>query len=154
MLCMLRRYRAHLMLSNTRPFIDELERALPSRPFTVELWDGTRLASTNGVGPTFTVRSPRALGHALRAPGQLGLGRAYVSGELAVDDMDRVIDLLSTWQPPPIDGATKRRLALAAVRAHGVGRPPSPPQVELRPRGTRHSIARDARSVQHHYNVG
>ena len=69
------------MLSNTRPFIDELERALPSRPFTVELWDGTRLASTNGGGPTFSVRSPQALAHALRAPGQLGLGRAYVSGD-------------------------------------------------------------------------
>ena len=25
---------------------------------------------------------------------------------------------------------------------------------ELRPRGTRHSIARDARSVRHHYDVG
>ena len=70
------------MLSNTRPFIDELERALPSRPFAVELWDGTRLASTNGGGgPTFSVRSPDALAHALRAPGQLGLGRAYVSGD-------------------------------------------------------------------------
>src|SRR5829696_4433016 len=153
MLCMLRRYRAHLMLSNTRPFIDELERALPSRPFTVELWDGTRLASTNGVGPTFSVHSPQALAHALRAPGQLGLGRAYVSGELAVDDLDEVLELLDTWEPPPIERREQARLALAALRACGLVRPPAVPTAELRPRGRRHSPERDARSVRHHYDV-
>jgi cyclopropane-fatty-acyl-phospholipid synthase len=136
---------------------EEIARALPDRPFRIDWWDGPSTPSTlNGgpPGPTFTVRSPQAIGHALRAPGQLGLGRAYVSGELAVDDIDAVIDLLATWKPPPIDAASKRRLALAAARAHGVGLPPSPPQVELRPRGTRHSAARDARSVRHHYDVG
>ena len=54
------RYLGNAMLSNTRPFIGELERALPSRPFAVELWDGSRLASTNGGGPTFSVHSPQA----------------------------------------------------------------------------------------------
>jgi cyclopropane-fatty-acyl-phospholipid synthase len=133
----------------------EIERALPDRPFTIAWWDGTTTPSTNGsAGPTFTARSPQALGHVLRAPGQLGLGRAYVSGELEVDDMDAVIDLLSTWKPPAIDGAEKRRLMLAAVRAHGIAKLPSPPRVELRPRGARHSIARDKRSVTHHYDVG
>jgi cyclopropane-fatty-acyl-phospholipid synthase len=134
----------------------EIERALPDRPFTIRWWDGAVTPSTNGngSGPTFTVRSPRALGHALRAPGQLGLGRAYVSGEVMVDDMDGTVDLLSTWQPPAIDAATKRRLMLAALRANGLTPPPTPPTAELRPRGTRHSIARDARSVRHHYDVG
>ena len=141
------------MLSNTAPFIDELERALPSRPFTVELWDGTRLASTNGGGPTFRVRSPQALAHALRAPGQLGLGRAYVSGELAVDDLDEVLELLDTWEPPPIERRERARLALAALRACGLLRPPAVPTAELRPRGRRHSPERDARSVRHHYDV-
>jgi cyclopropane-fatty-acyl-phospholipid synthase len=136
---------------------EEITRALPERPFRIDWWDGASTpATTNGgrPGPTFTVRSPRAIGHALRAPGQLGIGRAYVSGDLAVDDIDAVIDLLTSWNPPAIDGATKRRLALAAARAHGVARPPALPKVELRPRGTRHSRARDARSVRHHYDVG
>jgi cyclopropane-fatty-acyl-phospholipid synthase len=141
------------MLSKTQPFIDELERALPSRPFAVELWDGTRLASTNGGGPTFSVRSPDALAHALRAPGQLGLGRAYVSGELAVDDLDEVLELLDSWEPPPLDRRAQARLALAAVRATGLVRPPAVPKTELRPRGRRHSPERDARSVRHHYDV-
>jgi len=142
--------------ARTAPLRTQLEAALPERPFTVRFWDGSDLPATsgNGSGPTFTVRSPKALGHALRAPGQLGLGRAYVSGELEVDDIDRVIELLSTWQPPPVDRGAQARLALAAARAAGIQRPPTPPQAELRPRGKRHTAARDARSVRHHYNVG
>jgi cyclopropane-fatty-acyl-phospholipid synthase len=141
------------MLSNTRPFIDELQRALPSRPFAVQLWDGTRLPSTNGGGPTFRVHSPEALAHALRAPGQLGLGRAYVSGALTVDDLDEVLELLDRWEPPPLDRREQARLAFAALRAVGVMRPPAVPKAELRPRGRRHSPERDARSVRHHYDV-
>jgi cyclopropane-fatty-acyl-phospholipid synthase len=132
----------------------EIERALPDRPFSIDWWDGGRTAPTRNGAAGFTVRSPQAIGHALRAPGQLGLGRAYVSGELAVSDLDAVIDLLSTWTPPPIDAARKRRLLAAAVRAHGVAALPARPAAELRPRGTRHSAARDARSVRHHYDVG
>ncbi|MGH2500368.1 MAG: SAM-dependent methyltransferase, partial [Candidatus Limnocylindria bacterium] len=59
----------------------------------------------------FAVRSPDALAHALRAPGQLGLGRAYVSGALEVDDVDAVLELLDSWQPPPLDGPARARLA-------------------------------------------
>jgi cyclopropane-fatty-acyl-phospholipid synthase len=99
------------------------------------------------------VRSPDALAHALRAPGQLGLGRAYVSGALDVDDVDAVLELLDSWQPPPIDGRTRARLGLAAARATGVRKPPPVPAAELRPRGRRHSRARDARAVRHHYDV-
>src|SRR5205809_338705 len=102
----------------------ELERAVPERPFAVEFWDGTRLPSTDGAGPAFLVRSPAAIAHALRAPGQLGLGRAYVSGALEVADLDSLIELLATWKPPPLDRSTRTRLALAAVRACGLERPP------------------------------
>jgi cyclopropane-fatty-acyl-phospholipid synthase len=141
------------MLSRTQPFVDELSRAIPARPFTLELWDGSRLPSTNGGGPTFHIRSPDAFAHALRAPGQLGLGRAYVSGALAVDDLDEVLELLDGWEPPALDRRAQARLALAAARASGIRRPPPVPRAELRPRGRRHSQERDARSVRHHYDV-
>jgi cyclopropane-fatty-acyl-phospholipid synthase len=141
------------MLSNTKPFREELERAIPSRPFTVRLWDGTSVPSTNGGGPTFEVRSPNAFGHALRAPGQLGLGRAYVSGALAVDDLGQALEMLDEWQPPAVDGPTRARLMLAAARAFGLRRPPARPAAELRPSGRRHSVERDARAVRHHYDV-
>jgi cyclopropane-fatty-acyl-phospholipid synthase len=131
----------------------ELERALPERPFAVAFWDGTSLPATGADGPTFTLRSPAAVAHVLRAPGQLGLGRAYVAGALEVDDLDAVVRLLDTWKPPPIDTQRRVRLALAAVRAAGLTRPPHRPRSELVPRGTRHSKARDARAVRHHYDV-
>src|SRR3954462_14861388 len=60
----------------------ELADAFPDRPFRVEFWDGTSLPAPAGDGPLFAVRTPVAIAHALRAPGQLGLGRAYVAGAL------------------------------------------------------------------------
>jgi cyclopropane-fatty-acyl-phospholipid synthase len=139
--------------SRTAPLLAEIERAIPERPFSIVLWDGSRLPSTNGGGPTFTARSRSALAHVLRAPGQLGLGRAYVSGALEVDDIDAVLAVLGSWQPPALDGRDRARLLLAAARACGVVRPPSIPASELRPRGRRHSRERDARAVRHHYDL-
>jgi cyclopropane-fatty-acyl-phospholipid synthase len=139
----------------TAPLREALAETLPDRPFRVELWDGTSLPSTNGdAGPVFLVRSPVALAHALRAPGQLGIGRAYVSGELEVDDVDKALDLLDSWRPPSLDLRAKGRLAAAAARAMGLVTPPKPPVSELRPIGRRHSRARDLRAVRHHYDVG
>ena len=138
---------------STAPLREALAEALPERPFRVTLWDGSELPSTSGDGPVFAVRSPEALGHMLRAPGQLGLGRAYVAGALDVDDVDKVLALLDGYAPPPVDARTKGRLAAAAVRAGGLKRLPRPPAVELRPQGRRHSIARDKRAVTHHYDV-
>ncbi len=131
----------------------ELERVLPERPFAIAFWDGTSLPATNSGGPTFTVHSPAAVAHALRAPGQLGLGRAYVAGALEVDDLDAVVRLLDTWKPPRIGRMERARLVFAAVRAAGLTRPPRRPDSELVPRGTRHSKTRDARAVRHHYDV-
>src|SRR5215213_5422886 len=144
---------AEMAFASTAPLRREIESRIPDRPFAVEFWDGTRLQATADGGPTFYIRSPRAAAHVLRAPGQLGLGRAYVSGELEVDDMDAVIDLLESWKPPALDGADKRALLLGAVRAAGLTPPPRAPAAELRPSGRRHSKERDARAVRHHYDV-
>src|SRR4051794_12156464 len=139
---------------STAALREALAQALPDRPFEVELWDGTGLPATNGSGgPTFRLRTPRALGHVLRAPGQLGLGRAYVAGDLEVDDLEAVLALLDGYRVPPLDTAGKARLAAAAVRAGALRAVPHAPTAELRPRGRRHSRARDKRSVTHHYDV-
>ena len=141
------------MLSRPQAFLRELDKAMPERPFAIRLWNGTGLPSTNGGGPTFEVRSPDAFAHALLAPGQLGLSRAYVSGALDVDDLEQALEFLDNWEPPPVDGRARARLALAAARAFGLKRPPAPPKAELRPRGRRHSVERDARAVRHHYDL-
>jgi cyclopropane-fatty-acyl-phospholipid synthase len=137
----------------TAPLRTALVAALPERPFTVELWDGTSVPATNGQGPVFRVTSPRALGHLLRAPGQLGVGRAYVTGGLEVDDIDAALALLDRWQAPPVGWGARLRLAGAAVRAGGLTAVPHAPAAELRPAGRRHSLARDRRAVRHHYDV-
>ncbi len=135
-------------LAHTAPLRRELASAFPQRPFTVEFWDGSRIDSTAGPGPTFTVRSPRAVAHALRAPGQLGIGRAYVSGELEVDDIDLVMALLEDWKPPPVSAPARLRLAAAALAANGLTLPPPRrrPSCGRRERGGRRS-ATPARSA-------
>jgi cyclopropane-fatty-acyl-phospholipid synthase len=142
-----------MRFARSGPLRRQLARELPSRPFALRFWDGTLLAATDGQGATFTLRSPAAVACALRAPGQLGIGRAYVAGLLEVDDLDAALDLLAEWQPPPLDRANRARLAFAALRACGLTLPPPVPAVELRPRGRRHSPARDARAVRHHYDL-
>jgi cyclopropane-fatty-acyl-phospholipid synthase len=142
------------VIRTTEPLRRELSATLPERPFRVTFWDGSELPSTDGNGaPTLHVRSPRALAHALRAPGQLGIGRAYATGELEPDDLDALLLVLRRYQPPPIDRGGQLRLALAAARAAGPMLPPPVPKVEQRPRGRRHSPERDKRSVQFHYDV-
>ena len=141
------------------PFADpsalrrQIGRLVPSRPFRIEFWDGVALPATAEDGPTFSLRSPRAIAHVLRAPGQLGLGRAYVAGDLEVDDLDAVMQVLDRWKPEPIAPRERLRLLAAAIRACGATLPPAPPAAELRPRGARHSKERDRRSVRHHYDV-
>jgi cyclopropane-fatty-acyl-phospholipid synthase len=141
------------MFARTESLRRELAVALPERPFALRFWDGTELPATAPDGPVFTVRSPTAVAHLLRAPGQLGLGRAYAAGELEADDLDRVIGLLERFKAPAIDRAARVRLMAAAVRACGLTCPPRIPASELRPRGRRHSRERDTRAVRHHYDV-
>src|SRR5689334_13721370 len=97
-------------LASTTPLRRELTRALPDRPFAVRFWDGTEVPATHSPAqPVFTINSPGALAHALRAPGQLGIGRAYVDGSLDVDDMDATIRLLDQWKPPSLDRKAQAR---------------------------------------------
>jgi cyclopropane-fatty-acyl-phospholipid synthase len=132
----------------------ELEHALPERPFTVSFWDGTTVAATTPEAPTFFLRSPKALAHVLRAPGELGLGRAYAQGLIETDDIDAALLLVDNYEPPKLAPTTIAKLALGVVRAAGLTMPPAVPETELRLRGERHTIARDRRAVRHHYDAG
>src|ERR1700761_8660654 len=110
-----------MAFSRPAPLREELARALPDRPFEVVFWDGSTLPATNGESlTTFRVKSPLALAHALRAPGQLGIGRAYVSGALLPDDIDAAIQVLDQWKPPALDTKAKAKLAVAALKSTGL----------------------------------
>jgi cyclopropane-fatty-acyl-phospholipid synthase len=140
--------------ARTEPLRRELQDAFPERPFTVRFWDGTSVQATASESPTFSFRSPQAVAHVLRAPGELGVGRAYVSGLLEVDDLDGALRVMDTFEAPPIRPRQLLRLGGALVAACGITRPPRRPTAELRLRGERHTLARDRRAVRHHYDVG
>ncbi len=142
------------ILARTGPLRQELRTAIAQRPFTVGFWDGTAVPATEPGSPTFTIRSPHALAHVLRAPGELGVGRAYVAGLIDVDDLEGALRIVDTFQAPALSARQQVRLALALVRACGLLTPPRAPAAELRLRGERHTIARDRRAVRHHYDVG
>jgi cyclopropane-fatty-acyl-phospholipid synthase len=132
-------------------FVDSIA---PDVPVRVELWDGTVLGRSGG--PTLCVRSADALRRLLWAPGELGLCRAYVAGDIDVDG--DLFEAVAALRPA---GAGLRlgprqlvALAGAARRGGAVGPPLDPPPEEARPRGLRHSVRRDGQAVRHHYDVG
>jgi cyclopropane-fatty-acyl-phospholipid synthase len=132
----------------------ELPASLPQRPFALRFWDGSAIDATEAGAPTLTFRSPRALAHVLRAPGELGIGRAYVAGLVEIDDLDGALRIVDSFEAPPLDVRQKLRLGGALLRACGLTLPPPVPTAELRLRGERHTLARDRRAVRHHYDVG
>jgi cyclopropane-fatty-acyl-phospholipid synthase len=143
-----------LPFARTAPLRRELESALPQRPFGITFWDGTAVPATEAGAPMFTVHSPEALAHALRAPGELGLGRAYVLGLIDTDDIDKALRIVDTFEAPKLSAGQIARLAAAVVRACGLTRLPKPPASELRLTGERHTIGRDRRAVSYHYDAG
>jgi cyclopropane-fatty-acyl-phospholipid synthase len=142
------------LIRASAPLCRELTRIFPSRPFSVRFWDGGAVAATEPGAPTFFMRRPAALAHFLRAPGSLGLGRAYVDGSLAVDDLDAAFVVVDEWQPPEVSAADRLRLGVALAAAAAPGGLPRRPSLELILRGGLHSPERDAAAVRYHYDVG
>jgi cyclopropane-fatty-acyl-phospholipid synthase len=131
-------------------------------PVSVRFWDGSVMAAEpagddgDGPAPTAFVRSPRALAHVMRAPGELGLGRAWVDGSVATDDdLERFLRLRTRMNAVSLTSADRLRLLVAAVRIGGpqVLRRPPIPAVEARVDGDRHSRRRDRTAVRYHYDV-
>lgn len=124
-------------------------------PVRLEFWDGSALGPADGPG---TVRfcSPDAIRRLVWSPDELGLGRAFVTGEVDIDgDLAGVLRALKQAAGNKVPGPEMVPKLVGAARRLGVlDRPlPIPPE-EARPRGLRHSKARDAETVRHHYDVG
>ena len=111
----------------------------------------------------FHLRTPRGLAYLVTAPGDLGLARAYITGELEIEgvhpgDPYEAMRLLQKGlklrRPSPAE-------AVEMLRSVGLSnlRPPAPPPQEALPRwrrlleGLRHSEGRDAEAIHHHYDV-
>ncbi len=126
-------------------------------PVRFAFWDGSGLGSREPVG-TLEIRSPDALRRMLWAPGELGLARAFVAGDIAVGgDLYALLRELHRAAPRDLRKMGLRSLpamAVAARRLGLVGAPLPPPPEECRPTGRLHSLGRDAEVVSHHYDVG
>jgi cyclopropane-fatty-acyl-phospholipid synthase len=142
------------LIRASSPLSRELQRAFPSRPFEVRFWDGNAAPATEDGAPSFFIRKPTALAHFLSAPGTLGLGRAYVDGSLAVDDLDGAFLVVDDWEPPSLTLTERVRLGLAIAAAAAPGGLPKRPGLELILRGQLHTAERDAAAVRYHYDVG
>ncbi|MCW2828920.1 MAG: Cyclopropane-fatty-acyl-phospholipid synthase [Marmoricola sp.] len=109
------------------------------------------------------LKNERGLAYLVTAPGDLGMARAYVSGDLDVlgvhpgDPYEGMVLLLRAMRfrrPSPTE-------ALNLLRSVGLSQllPPPPPPQEHLPRwrrlveGFRHSPGRDGKVIQHHYDV-
>jgi cyclopropane-fatty-acyl-phospholipid synthase len=137
-----------------------LLRALLGRmlPVRLEFWDGSVIESDAPNPPgTVRVNSPEAVRRLLWSPDELGLGRAYVAGDLDADgDIVAMVEVLRDATPKDLRLRSKAALeAIAAARRAGViGAPLPPPPQEARLKGWRHSLGRDRRAISHHYDVG
>jgi cyclopropane-fatty-acyl-phospholipid synthase len=113
--------------------------------------DGTSLGPPDA-DAYLVVRSPRALGRIVGAPGELGFARAYAAGELDLEG-DIYAALAALERLPSAPELVRHWFSAArAVGLRGL-RPLPPPPEEARLRGRRHTRARDAAAISHHYDV-
>ena len=137
-------------------------------PFRLRAWDGSETGPAEAE-VTIVVHSPDALRRMLWAPGELGLARAHVAGELDIEgDIFALLNARDLLADPTehyeisFGPLAIAHLAKAARDLRVLGRPlPAPPE-EMRIPGRlssmlgrrMHSKARDASSVSYHYDVG
>ena len=142
-----------------RPFIVRL---LDGQvPLRFEFWDGSSIEPTRippAIAAVVRVHSVDAVRRILWAPGEVGLARAFVSGDIEIDgDIFATLRALAETSVKDLWrlGTSALPAALNAALRLGVLRPPPPPPAEeARPRGRLHSPERDAQAVSHHYDVG
>ena len=133
-------------------------------PVRIRAWDGSQAGPPGA--PALVVRNRRAVRRLLWKPGELGLARAWVAGDLEIEgDLYEALDLMSTlvWErgedartlTQALREPQVRAAAWGLVKLAGVPWPPSPPGEEVRRARTHlHTKRSDRRAISHHYDVG
>ncbi|CAL9308544.1 class I SAM-dependent methyltransferase [Streptomyces sp. SudanB182_2057] len=133
-------------------------------PVRLRAWDGSQAGPPDA--PALVVRNRRALRRMLFKPGELGLARAWVSGDLDVEgDLYTALDAMAglIWERGEDARTLRQAVRDPAVRAAvrdllklaGPPIPPTPPREEMRrPRRHLHTRRTDKRAISHHYDVG
>ncbi|MFB7246170.1 SAM-dependent methyltransferase [Streptomyces populi] len=132
-------------------------------PLRVRAWDGSEAGPP--AAPVLVVHNRRALRRLLWKPGELGLARAWVAGDLGIEgDLYSALDLLSgvVWERAedargPVAALRDPEVRAAVrglVRMAGSPLPPAPPAEEVRRSRHLHTRRSDRRAISHHYDVG
>ncbi|GAC1440905.1 MAG: class I SAM-dependent methyltransferase [Mycobacteriales bacterium] len=143
-------------MTTRMPVAPALERVL-GLPVRIVAYDGSA-AGPADAAVTVTIRSSKALSHMVSAPGELGMARAYVSGEMDIDAPDHFM-LLTMLAGQKIGDLTwKQRLEVLRAIGPEVLQWVEPPPQEVGAKrylsGLRaHTKNRDAMAVSHHYDV-
>ncbi len=127
-------------------------------PIRLRAWDGSEAGP--GEGPVLVIRRKRALRRLLWSPGELGLARAYLTGDVDVEG-ELTDAFRRAWQAARQRTGTAVRLrpgevwraARAAARLGALGVPPRPPASEARLTGPLHTRTRDRAAIAHHYDL-
>jgi cyclopropane-fatty-acyl-phospholipid synthase len=123
----------------------------PERGVGFTAFDGST-GGPAGAAVTIDVRTPRAMEFFASAPSQLGLARAYVTGDLEI--IGDTFDALNRLYPMDLTHLSMGDKArIARTLAPYLLKRPTPPEQERRLRGRRHSKSRDADAIHHHYDV-
>jgi cyclopropane fatty-acyl-phospholipid synthase-like methyltransferase len=140
----------------------EIFAATGRHPLKFTAYDGST-AGNKDAALGLDLRTPRGATYLATAPGELGLARAYVSGDLETYGvhpgdpyqlLKTLTDRVEFKRPSPLVLAN-------VVRSLGVEHllPVAPPPEETPPRwrriaaGVMHSKTRDAEAIHHHYDV-
>jgi cyclopropane-fatty-acyl-phospholipid synthase len=114
-------------------------------------YDGSTAGPVNA-DVVLEIRSPRAVQYLASAPSQLGLARAYVTGDLEIiGDAYTLLDRLYPVDWISVSWPDRAKL-LRQFAPKALHRPAPPPQ-ERTLNGRRHSKNRDADAIHHHYDV-
>jgi cyclopropane-fatty-acyl-phospholipid synthase len=118
-------------------------------PVRLRAWDGSEAGPRDA--PVLVIRNRRALRRLLWAPGELGLARAYVTGDIDAEG-DIADGFRRAWRAPRTE-PHKAKALLAAARLGALGPPPKPPDSEARLEGGLHTRRRDRAAIAHHYDL-
>jgi cyclopropane-fatty-acyl-phospholipid synthase len=135
--------------------------ALRTRPLNIRFWDGSVLPATDASEhdqepPTAVVKSPTAFAYLVRSPGELGLGRAWVSGAIDLcGDVESVLRYRTKLRGIKLAPREWLEAMAVGLRTAGLGALRTPPRLdtEARPHGGLHSLSRDRQAIRHHYDV-
>lgn len=128
-------------------------------PIRLRAWDGSEAGPNDPDTPVLIIRRRRALRRIMWDPNELGMARAYITGDIDVEG-DLYDGLSRFWavtrvQPirSPLSLSDRFEMLGIALRMGVIGPRPPVPKREAQLSGQRHTKHRDRAAIAHHYDL-